>query len=295
MSDAIAKLAGKRPGGLTEKDMADLACVIFDEVGIEKHHPWVEDFGWVLWAVYAMIGPINEPLRTALTHAWAKDHGITLQGTNEGDQVMAAKNPVSDFVGVTTHASLDHGGEVSREEYITLFQDVIRTFMQYLDSCGIAPGAFAFWRFQVEMIQKRQGSPWTLLLDAPFTEEYRNSQGGHDADTKTRPTIVCLCGSTRFVDAFAQAHATETDAGKIVLSVGRFKPVHGWDPEKKAKLDELHLRKIDMADEVLILNVGGYIGDSTRRELEYAKENGKTIRFLEPEKERTDADTEARD
>lgn len=77
------------------------------------------------------------------------------------------------------------------------------------------------------------------------------------------------------------AYAAETDAGKIVLSVGRFQPVHGWDAEKKAKLDELHLRKIDLADEVLILNVGGYIGQSTSRELEYAKSKGKIIRFLE--------------
>lgn len=96
-----------------------------------------------------------------------------------------------------------------------------------------------------------------------------------------RPIIVCLCGSTRFVDAFMEAYANETDAGKIVLSVGRFKPVHGWDPEKKAKLDELHLRKIDLADEVLILNVGGYIGSSTRKELEYAQKAGKTVRYLQ--------------
>lgn len=99
----------------------------------------------------------------------------------------------------------------------------------------------------------------------------------------TRPTIVCLCGSTRFVDTFVQAYADETDAGRIVLSVGRFKPVHGWDEKKKAELDELHLRKIDLADEVLILNVGGYIGESTRHELDYAKRIGKTVRFLEPQ------------
>ena len=53
--------------------------------------------------------------------------------------------------------------------------------------------------------------------------------------------------------------------------------------EQKVKLDELHLRKIDLADEVLILNVGGYIGESTGRELAYARQHGKTIRFLEPE------------
>lgn len=54
--------------------------------------------------------------------------------------------------------------------------------------------------------------------------------------------------------------------------------------ELKGRLDELHLRKIDRADEVLILNVGGYIGESTRRELNYARANGKHVRFLEPDK-----------
>jgi len=49
----------------------------------------------------------------------------------------------------------------------------------------------------------------------------------------------------------------------------------------KAKLDELHLRKIDLADEILVLNVGGYIGESTRNEIEYAKLIGRTIRYLE--------------
>ena len=95
-------------------------------------------------------------------------------------------------------------------------------------------------------------------------------------DTQS-PIIVCLCGSTRFVQSFMDAYATE-----IVLSVGRFQPVHGWDAEKKAKLDELHLRKIDLADEVLILNVGGYLGSSTLNELQYARQQNKIVRFLEP-------------
>src|SRR5580658_7370538 len=105
------------------------------------------------------------------------------------------------------------------------------------------------------------------------------------------PTIVCLCGSTRFYKEFQQYNLTETLAGKIVLSVGAF--VH-YDtphltPEQKIALDELHKRKIDLADEVLILNVGDYIGSSTRSELEYAINAGKVIRFLEPhvEKETT--------
>ena len=109
----------------------------------------------------------------------------------------------------------------------------------------------------------------------------------------TRPTIVCLCGSTRFYREFRRANYEETMAGKIVLSVGFF--IHspeeshgearGCTPEQKIALDELHKRKIDLADEVLILNVGGYIGESTGSELDYARERDKVIRFLEPEEE----------
>ena len=105
-------------------------------------------------------------------------------------------------------------------------------------------------------------------------------------------TVVCLCGSTRFYEAFQQANFQETMKGNIVLSVG-FYPhssvqAHGQEigitPEQKERLDRLHLSKIAMADEVLILNVGGYIGESTARELQYALETGKRVRFLEEHK-----------
>ncbi len=101
-----------------------------------------------------------------------------------------------------------------------------------------------------------------------------------------KPTVVCLCGSTRFYDEFLKANYEETMAGRIVLSVG-FSPLKehrqesGCTPEQKTKLDELHKRKIDLADEVLILNVGGYIGESTRSELDYAHINTKHVRYLE--------------
>ena len=104
-----------------------------------------------------------------------------------------------------------------------------------------------------------------------------------------RPTIICLCGSTRFYEEFMQANYEQTMLGKIVLSVGFFMhragQVHGETvgitPDDKKMLDELHLRKIDMADEVLILNVNGYMGESTRRELAYALAHGKVVSFLE--------------
>lgn len=104
------------------------------------------------------------------------------------------------------------------------------------------------------------------------------------------PIIVCLCGSTRFSDAFCRANLEETLAGKIVLSIGcdlrSDAEVFGHLPTDeleaiKLRLVELHFRKIELADEVLILNVGGYIGYSTGRELAHARKLGKVIRFLE--------------
>lgn len=106
------------------------------------------------------------------------------------------------------------------------------------------------------------------------------------------PTRVCLCGSTRFSEAFQRANLEETLAGRIVLTIGcdmrsdaeLFIKMSSDEKEVvKARLDELHLRKIDLAHQVLILNVDGYIGESTRRELAYARQQGKVIRFLEPE------------
>lgn len=111
--------------------------------------------------------------------------------------------------------------------------------------------------------------------------------------TPTIPTIVCLCGSTRFYQEFQEANFRETMKGKIVLTVGFYShtewanrqhgEVVGITLEEKGQLDELHKRKIDLADEVLILDVGGYIGESTMSELEYAQRKGKVVRFLSEE------------
>lgn len=102
-----------------------------------------------------------------------------------------------------------------------------------------------------------------------------------------RPKIVCLCGSTRFKAEFEGANTRLTCDGIIVLSVGSFE-LHGRlrgeaEKDAKAMLDWLHKRKIDLADEVLVLNVCGYIGESTRSEIDYAIAHGKPVRYLEPE------------
>lgn len=100
------------------------------------------------------------------------------------------------------------------------------------------------------------------------------------------PTTVCLVGSTRFADVFADKNLELTVAGKIVLSIGAAKPdlvIFGEDNhDLKHKLDILHLWKIVLADEVYCINVGGYIGASTARELGFANLIGRPITFHEP-------------
>ena len=103
------------------------------------------------------------------------------------------------------------------------------------------------------------------------------------------PHVVCLCGSTRFYEYFQRANYDETMRGNIVLSVGFYphaqKEMHheaaGCTAEQKIALDVLHKEKIRLADEVFVLNVGGYIGESTRSEIEYAEKIGRPIRYLE--------------
>ena len=103
--------------------------------------------------------------------------------------------------------------------------------------------------------------------------------------------VVTLCGSTRFKDEFIKEQKRLTLDGKIVISVGLFG--HSGDNEvwenmpedtltkTKEMLDDMHKRKIDMADSIHVINVNGYIGSSTKSEIEYAKKTGKKITYYE--------------
>ena len=103
--------------------------------------------------------------------------------------------------------------------------------------------------------------------------------------------VITLCGSTRFKDEFYAAQKKLTLEGNIVISVGLFGHCGDeevWDGmdegtlgKTKAMLDDMHKRKIDMADEIFVVNVGGYVGDSTKSEIKYAHEHGKVVRYLE--------------
>ena len=103
--------------------------------------------------------------------------------------------------------------------------------------------------------------------------------------------VITLCGSTRFKEEFLSVQKQLTLDGNIVISVGLFG--HSGDNEvwenmdegtltrTKEMLDDMHKAKIDMADEIFVINVNGYIGDSTCSEIEYAKAHGKKVRYLE--------------
>lgn len=103
--------------------------------------------------------------------------------------------------------------------------------------------------------------------------------------------VITLCGSTKFKNEFLKVQKGLTLSGNIVISVGLFG--HSGDSEvwedmdegtltkTKEMLDDMHKRKIDMADEIFVINVGGYIGESTKSEIEYAKSHGKKVNYLE--------------
>jgi hypothetical protein len=96
--------------------------------------------------------------------------------------------------------------------------------------------------------------------------------------------VITLCGSTKFKDDFIRVQKELTLQGYIVISVGLFG--HSGDDEvwtegTKEMLDDMHKRKIDMADEIFVINKNGYIGESTKGEIEYAIKTGKEVNYLE--------------
>lgn len=94
--------------------------------------------------------------------------------------------------------------------------------------------------------------------------------------------IITLCGSTRFKDDFERVNRELTLANNIVISVGCFG--HAGDiftEEQKIMLDEIHKRKIDLSDAIYVINKNGYIGDSTKNEIQYAQNHGKQIFYME--------------
>jgi len=97
--------------------------------------------------------------------------------------------------------------------------------------------------------------------------------------------IITLCGSTKFRDEFIFEQKRLTLEGNIVITVGLFGhsgDEEVWSDNTKKMLDEMHKRKIDLADEIFVINVGGYVGSSTRSEIEYAIKTNKPVNYLYP-------------
>ncbi len=100
--------------------------------------------------------------------------------------------------------------------------------------------------------------------------------------------VITLCGSTKFKDDFIREQKRLSLEGNIIISVGMFGHSGDnevWTEDIKAMLDDMHKRKIDMSDEIFVINKGGYIGQSTRSEIEYATKTGKKVNYMEPIKE----------
>jgi len=113
-----------------------------------------------------------------------------------------------------------------------------------------------------------------------------------------KPKIICICGSTRFADLHAIARWEFEREGKAICLMINYLPVwyakeQNWNGHdhygeiagNKEILDQLHMRKIDLADEIFVINKDGYIGESTRNEINYAIKTGKLVKYLEPEGE----------
>ena len=95
-------------------------------------------------------------------------------------------------------------------------------------------------------------------------------------------TVITLCGSMRFRAEFERLDAELTLAGHVVLTPVTLAPARELSVEERERLGRVHLQKVGMADEVLVVNVGGYVGESTRREIEHARSRGVLVSFLEP-------------
>lgn len=129
---------------------------------------------------------------------------------------------------------------------------------------------------------------FTYSYDIKLTEQQNldNRRRCMILEIEEKPIIVTLCGSTKFKKEFIEALERETCAGKIVISVGFFEHVDSIKliREDKARLDTLHKRKIDISDEILVINKDGYIGESTSNEIQYAKRLRKRVNYWEGKK-----------
>ena len=212
------------------------------------------------------------PTPEALEAAWAKSRR-SLEWKLRLGSMLEDLEPAVD----QSYIRDDDGAVVGREPGIRgwLMEHCVEVFDHYKTAMGYKALAHRF-RLAIDLPE-----PFTLedVLDA--LSESIESIEAKEKDLK----VITLCGSTRFKEQFLEAQKRLTLEGYVVLSVGLFGhsgDEEAWQPGTKEMLDNLHLRKIDMSDGIYVINVGGYIGESTQREIEYAFVNGTYIKYLEP-------------
>lgn len=126
-------------------------------------------------------------------------------------------------------------------------------------------------------------------------EVLANAPSPRPETERKAPKVVCLCGSSKWPDVHMQVMMQETLAGRIVIPMGLYGHADFPSGAKtatndgdeataiKQMLDHLHFSKIDLADEIYVVNLGGYLGNSTKREVDYALKQGKVVRWHQPE------------
>ena len=235
--------------------------------------------------------PVDSNMRHALLA-----HGDKLVGLSKQMLVMAKSDDYKgDFRPLRAHLMLEELGETLRAMAVC---DEIGTLDGLADLMYVTLGTGVVFDLPVDAaFVEVHRSNMTKAVQVNDPDKIRLRDKGPDyvpPDLRAvledyrygcgQPEVVCLCGSTKFKDQFISENRRLTLEGKIVLSVGFFGHTDGMpDPATKAGLDLLHLRKIDLADRVRVINVGGYVGEGTGREIAYAKKLGKPISYLEAE------------
>ena len=166
-------------------------------------------------------------------------------------------------------------------------QGKVKTFEVFSESFSTIIQCTGIFDAMVKFKTKNPEASIIAIEDCNYREQNNKplikDNKGEEAQ---KPKVVCYCGSLRVaLDAFKKAEYEAVLKGEIaLLPCCMFVDIqreYGAESDYKIKADDLHKRKIDISDEVFILNVGVYIGESTRSEIEYAKSISKPIKYLE--------------
>lgn len=176
---------------------------------------------------------------------------------------------------------------VPKELQIELTQDVFDNQPPEVDWCGVDyDGSLNFGR-AINPRYTDASERWRGFEQIGEPVKYTSYKTLTSLRRKKKYNVITLCGSTKFQKEFMEVQKMLTLEGNIVISVGVFghsdpEFLVGLNDEVKKELDNIHLAKIDMSDEIFVINVGGYIGNSTNAEINYAILNNKKITYLEP-------------